>query len=62
MLDRRGVKIEAFIDNKRGDKWCKLFKSRHRQLTQRLAENVKPARAKVSPGALQGFMTTWKIP
>ena len=38
-----------------GDKWCKLFKYRHSQLTQRLAENIKPARAKVSPGVVQGF-------
>ena len=54
-LDRKGVRIARFVDNKPGERWCRKFRSRHKELSVRMAENVKPARAKVSPDVLQRF-------
>ena len=45
-LDHSGVQDSRFKNNCPGDDWLKSFISRHK-LTQRLADNVKPARAEV---------------
>ncbi len=42
-LDRKGVNDTKFKDNCPGEDWMKGFIRRH-NLTQRLADNVKPAR------------------
>jgi hypothetical protein len=46
-LDRSGVHDARFRNNCPGDDWLKSFVSRNR-LTQRLADNVKPARAEIT--------------
>ena len=46
-LDRSGVTDSRFKNNCPGNDWLKSFITRHR-LTQRLADNVKPARAEIN--------------
>lgn len=46
-LDRSGISDARFKNNCPGPDWLKSFVARHR-LTQRLADNVKPARAEIN--------------
>ena len=46
-LDKKGVNDTKFKDNLPGEDWMRGFIRRH-NLTQRLADNVKPARAEIS--------------
>ena len=55
-LDKKGVLIKGFEENYPGDDWAALFMKRH-DLTQRLAENVHPARTKVNADVLTIFLT-----
>ena len=53
-LDKKGVQLKVFQDNYPGDVWISLFIRRH-CLTQRIAENVKPARAEVDRQVIDEF-------
>ena len=52
-LDRLGV-TTRFPNNMPGYDWMETFKNRH-GLTARLAQNIKPSRAEMSPGAVKDF-------
>lgn len=46
-LDNKGIREKRFVDNLPGRDWFKSFMARHKQLSVRLSENVKRARAEV---------------
>ncbi|KAK3894534.1 hypothetical protein Pcinc_001690 [Petrolisthes cinctipes] len=49
-LDRRGVEVKRFKNNLPGCDWAQSFLKRHRsELSHRLSQNIKVARAKVTP-------------
>ena len=53
-LDRIGVHDNRFKDNCPGPDWLKSFVKRHK-LTQRLADNVKPARAEIDAASVNMY-------
>ncbi|KAK4309696.1 hypothetical protein Pmani_018694 [Petrolisthes manimaculis] len=55
-LDRRGVEVKRFKNNLPGCDWAKSFLKRHRnELSHRLSQNIKVARAKVTPTIIRSF-------
>lgn len=54
-LDRKGVTISKFTDNKPGHDWTNLFLDRHKEFSVRFAANIKNARAAVSVATLNEY-------
>lgn len=54
-LDRQG-RVTALKNNMPGLDWIAGFKKRH-NLTMRLAQNIKPGRAEISPDAVKQYFT-----
>lgn len=55
-LDRQGIRMRTFRNNLPGNDWVKGFLKRHcRELTVRLSENIKRARAEVSKEMVEEF-------
>lgn len=55
-LDREGTKMAKFKDNMPGIDWALSFLSRHKaQVSQRICQNVKRSRAKVSPTVIKEY-------
>lgn len=60
-LNRKGVQIYRFSDNLPGVDWVKKFLSRNRQLSVRLAQNIKRSRASVNHATIQQYFDELKI-
>jgi len=55
-LDRRGISIPSFKNNMPGIDWANSFLTRHKDaLTLRMCQNIKRARAKVSPVTIRQY-------
>ncbi|KAK4300412.1 hypothetical protein Pmani_027376 [Petrolisthes manimaculis] len=62
-LDRRGVEVKIFKNNLPGCDWAKSFLKRHRnELSHRLSQNIKVARAKVTPTIIRSFFNNLENP
>ena len=59
-LEKKGVQLKTFKDNYPGDDWVSVFIKRH-NLTQHMAENVKPARAKVDCEVIDNFFDNYEL-
>jgi hypothetical protein len=55
-LDKQGVQDRRFTNNIPGNDWLYSFMTRH-NLTARLADNVKPARAEISAQAVDEYFS-----
>ena len=55
-LDRRGVTIRKLKNNLPGPDWARSFMKRNRnELSQRMCQNIKVARAKVTPTLIRSY-------
>ncbi|XP_066947082.1 uncharacterized protein [Macrobrachium rosenbergii] len=55
-LDRRGVTIKRLKNNFPGCDWAHSFLKRHKNdLSQRMSQNIKVARAKVTPSIIRSY-------
>lgn len=59
-LDRQNKSVLKFKNNMPGCEWARLFLKRHKQLSERLAGNIKRARAKVSPEIIEEYCSNLK--
>ena len=55
MLDKAGKANPMFKNNMPGDDWVRSFLSRHTELTQRITQNIKLARAEVSEETINQY-------
>lgn len=53
--DKKGIRIRQFRNNVPGQDWMKSFIKRHRDLTVRLASNIKRKRAEVSDTVINEY-------
>lgn len=56
-LDRKGVRITKFKENKPGEDWFYRFIKRNNSLTERLAQNIKRVRAGVDRESIVNYFT-----
>lgn len=54
-LDKKGVEIKAFKNNYPTYEWSRLFLSRHPQLSERFAANIKIARAEITATTINNY-------
>ena len=59
-LPGKGVQLRTFKDNYPGDDWVSVFIKRH-NLTQRKAENVKPAHAEVDHEVIDNYFDNYEL-
>lgn len=59
-LERRGRQVKVFKDNAPGKDWVAAFLGRHADLTERLAQNVKRARAELSEKVIDEYFENLK--
>ncbi len=60
-LDSIAKKVPQFADNLPGEEWGRSFMKRHRELSDRFAENIKRSRAEVTPEELTRYFDELKI-
>ena len=59
-LDKKGVQVKQFKNNFPGTDWASLFLNRHKDLTQRLAGNIKTKRAGISEEEIDQYFSNLK--
>lgn len=60
-LNRKGIQICRFPNNLPGADWVKKFLDRNRELSVRLAQNIKRNRAQVTPATIQEYFDELKV-
>lgn len=61
-LDKKGCQNPCFVNNIPGVQWCRSFFQRHKEcLSERLAENIKRARAKLDRETMTKFFENLKV-
>lgn len=54
-LNRKGVNIPCFANNLPGDNWTTFFLQRHQELSNRMSQNIKRARAEVNEAVITDY-------
>lgn len=54
-LNRKGVRVNCFQDNRPGKDWCEYFLKRNPEITKRNSQNIKRCRAELQPEVIKDY-------
>lgn len=58
-INRKGARVQHFVNNRPGDDWCESFMSRNPELSLRHVQNIKRCRAEVNRDVIVEYLNTY---